>query len=66
MKMDAVKVTNEAPLAYRVKDFCRLVGISASTFWKLTADGKIKVTRIGGRTLIPATEANRIVADGVK
>lgn len=57
---------NIEPLAYRVKDFCRLIGISASTFWKLTAAGKIKVTRIGGRTLVPATEAQRIVADGVK
>lgn len=57
---------NIEPLAYRVKDFCRLVGISASTFWKLTAAGKIKVTRIGGRTLVPAAEAQRIVANGVK
>jgi len=52
--------------AHRVKDFCAAVGISASTFWKLVGEQKIRVIRIAGRTLVPHSEALRIIENGVK
>ena len=55
---------NEAPLAYRVSDFCERLGISKSTFWKYVKVGKIRVIRIGGRTLIPRCEAVRLTTEG--
>ena len=33
-------------------------------FYELVADGKIKTVVIGGRRLIPAAEAQRLVRDG--
>jgi excisionase family DNA binding protein len=54
------------PLAYGVNDFCRRIGVSPSTFWKLVAEEKIHVTRIGGRTLIPASEVARLLREGTK
>jgi excisionase family DNA binding protein len=59
-------VENSEQLALRVKDFCERVGISHSTFWKYVGLGKIRVVRIGGRVLIPAAEAVRILAEGVR
>ena len=52
---------HDGPLAYRVKDCCTRIGISASTFWKLVQRGDIRVIRIGGRTLVPAPEVERIL-----
>jgi excisionase family DNA binding protein len=57
---------NEAPLSLRVKDFCSRVGISPSTFWKWVALGKFKVVRFGGRTLVPYTEVERFLREGVQ
>ena len=51
----------ESPLAYRVKEFCERIRISPSTFWKHVKLGKIRVVRIGGRVLVPATEAEAIL-----
>jgi excisionase family DNA binding protein len=51
----------ETPLAYRVKEFCQRVGISPATFYKYVNLGKIRVVKIGGRTLVPASEAERLL-----
>jgi excisionase family DNA binding protein len=51
-------------LGYRVNDFVAITGISRSTFYDLLKDGKIKTIRIGGRRIVPAIEAERIVVEG--
>jgi excisionase family DNA binding protein len=56
------KQDSNSPLAFRVKDFCARIGISPSTFWKLVSRGEIRVIRIGGRTLVPATEVSRLLS----
>jgi predicted site-specific integrase-resolvase len=56
----------EKPLAYRVKSFCQRVGISPATFYKYVGLGKIRVVKIGGRTLVPASEAERLLSGGAK
>ncbi|WP_294538748.1 helix-turn-helix domain-containing protein [uncultured Rhodoblastus sp.] len=55
---------NETLLAHRVTDFCKRIGISKATFWKYVKAGKIHVIRIGGRTLVPHTEAVRLSTEG--
>ncbi len=57
---------NDAPLALRVKDFTKLIGISQSSFWLHVKNGKIRVIKIVGRTLIPYDEVERIQREGVK
>lgn len=49
------------PLAYRVGPFCELMGISRSHFYRLVRRGQIKTVRLGGRTLVPASEATRLL-----
>jgi predicted site-specific integrase-resolvase len=56
----------EKPLAFRVKPFCRRVGISPATFYKYVGLGKIRVVKIGGRTLVPANEAERLLSGGLE
>jgi predicted site-specific integrase-resolvase len=56
----------EKPLAYRVKPFCQRVGISPATFYKYVGLRKIRVVKIGGRTLVPAKEAQRLLSGGEK
>jgi hypothetical protein len=50
-----------APLAYRVKDFCARIGIAPSTFWKCVGREEIRIIKIGGRTLVPADEVERLL-----
>lgn len=56
--------TGNAPLAYRVKHFCSSVGLGKTKFYELLRDGKIKTVIIGGRRLVPAEEAQRLVREG--
>jgi len=55
---------SDAPLAYRVAQFCRLIGLGKTKFYELVRDGKIKTVLIGGRRLVPADEAQRLVREG--
>jgi excisionase family DNA binding protein len=54
----------EPPLAFQVKSFCRRVGISPATLYKYVALGKIRIVKIGGRTLVPAVEVERLLGEG--
>ncbi|MCC0004179.1 MAG: helix-turn-helix domain-containing protein [Methylobacteriaceae bacterium] len=53
-------------LAYPVNDFCTAIGIGRSKLYELRAQGKIKTIKIGGRTLIPASEGHRLIAEACK
>ena len=53
-------------LAFRVQPFCKSIGIGRTKFYELMAAGKIKTILIGGRRLIPADEAQRLVREGCK
>ena len=39
------------PICVTVPEACRLLGVSKSTVWSLIASGRIKVARVGRRTL---------------
>ena len=56
----------EPPLAHQVKSFCQRVGISRATFYKYVELGKIRVVKIGGRTLVPAEEVTRLLSGGAE
>jgi hypothetical protein len=55
---------DHAPLAYQVAHFCRAIGIGRTKFYELMARGKIRTVVVGGRRLVPAAEAQRLVRDG--
>ena len=51
-------------LAFRVQPFCKSIGIGKTKFYELLAAGKIRTIVIGGRRLVPADEAQRLVREG--
>jgi excisionase family DNA binding protein len=55
---------HEQRLAYRVGPFCRSIGIGRTKFYELMASGKIRTVVVGGRRLVPADEAQRLVREG--
>jgi excisionase family DNA binding protein len=52
------------PKARRVKDACAVLGISRATLYKLSLQGKVKLVKIGGRTVVPETEIDRLASGG--
>lgn len=50
------------PLLYRINDFVHVTGLGRSTTYKLIKEGKLRVVKIAGRTLIPAEEVSRLIS----
>ena len=50
--------------ARTVADFCGQLSISRSHFYDLVSEGRIKIIKIGGRTLVPETELDRLASEG--
>ncbi|MBX9740693.1 MAG: helix-turn-helix domain-containing protein [Beijerinckiaceae bacterium] len=48
-------------MAFSITDACSRLGLSRSTIWKLAKEGKLRLIRIGGRTLVPTTELLRLL-----
>jgi excisionase family DNA binding protein len=51
-----------ARLFYRAKEFQKMVGISATTFYRLIQDGELKTVKLLGSRLIPVAEAEAFAA----
>ena len=64
--MGSQSVRHEKPLAYQVNAFCRLIGIGRSHFYELVKKGKLRTVLVGGRRLVPATEAERLLSGGAQ
>jgi excisionase family DNA binding protein len=62
--MEKSAASDQRPRAYRVKDACTILGISKSSLYRLAKNGKIKLVRIGGRTLLPDFEVDRLTSEG--
>jgi excisionase family DNA binding protein len=54
----------KARLAWRVNDACSALGISRSHIYDLAANGKIRLIKIGSRTVVPDDEVQRIAREG--
>lgn len=52
-----------APLAHRIPEACRRLGIGRSKFYELATAGEIKTFRIGSRVLVPESELVRIMGE---
>ncbi len=53
-----------SPKARRINDACAALGIGRSTLYKLAGEGKIKLVRVLGRTLVPESEIDRLTSEG--
>ena len=52
------------PLVYRVNDACKLLCIGHSLFYEMAKAGKIKITKIGYRSVVTREEIKRVIAAG--
>ncbi len=57
---------DDAWLAMPFRDWCRKVGISPSHAYALAAAGKIKITKLGNRSVITRHENDRVLGEGVR
>lgn len=51
------------PLAYRVSDFSRAIGIGKTKLFEMMKRKELRTVMIGGRRLIPASEAARLLGE---
>jgi excisionase family DNA binding protein len=49
------------PLAVRVPEACRMIGIGRSKFYELIAEGAIKAVKIGSVTVIPIVQLKALI-----
>jgi hypothetical protein len=61
---DAPRCSEYAPKARRVADACSALGISRATLYKLSLQGKVKLVKIAGRTVVPEAEIDRLASEG--
>jgi excisionase family DNA binding protein len=54
------------PLAYQVNPFCEMLGIGRTTFYNLVKAGQLRTVMIGGRRVVPASEADRLLSTNVE
>jgi excisionase family DNA binding protein len=52
-------------LAWPIPEGARRMGISRTTVYKIAGEGKLRLIKIAGRTLIPDSEVVRITTEGV-
>jgi excisionase family DNA binding protein len=63
--MEATSKKSDAglqPVAYTVTNACRLLSISRSTLYLLAAQGKVRLVKVAGRTLVPSSEIARLIS----
>jgi excisionase family DNA binding protein len=49
------------PLAVRIPEACRMIGIGRSKLYELIADGTIEIVKIGSATVIPVSQLKALV-----
>ena len=49
------------PLAYSIKEACRVSSLGRTRIYQLIGEGKLDVRRIGKRTLIPAASLRALI-----
>lgn len=58
-----MRITNIQPLTLRVNEACAALGIGRTSLYALIADNKLTPVKLAGRTLIPHSELERLVAE---
>lgn len=49
-------------ISYRIDEAVEMTGIGRTTMYKLVSDGRLRVVRVGGCTLIPADELKALLS----
>lgn len=52
------------PIAYRIEDAARALGVGRTTIYRLIRDGKLRIVKVGKRSLITASELQSFLSEG--
>lgn len=52
----------DGKLAYRVPEACAALGIGRTSLYELVKDGKLRLAKVAGRTLVPRSELEKLLA----
>jgi len=55
---------NPEKLAYSIKEACKATSLSRTTIYSHVAAGRLRVVRIGGRTIVPAESLRAFLSTG--
>jgi excisionase family DNA binding protein len=64
--MKKADLDTPARRAYPMREASQMLSVSRSSLYRHADQGKIKFIRIGGRTLVPAAEIERLSAEGTQ
>ena len=53
-----------APLAYRIRDACQVIGLGTTSIYKLAGEGKLRLVKVAGRTLVDAASLRSLIGAG--
>jgi excisionase family DNA binding protein len=62
--LQSIASREQIRVAWRINDACAALGISRSHLYELAAAGKVRLVKIGHRTVIPDDEVRRIAREG--
>lgn len=54
---------NPAPLAYSVKDACRVTSLGVTRVYQLIHEGRLDARKIGRRTVVTAASIRRLIGE---
>jgi hypothetical protein len=57
---------NNDKIAYTVPEALAAIGIGRTNFYKLAAEGKVDLRKVGGRTLVTASSLLRLIESAPK
>lgn len=52
------------PRARRINDAVKALGICRATIYVMAKRGELRLVRVGGRTLVPESEIDRLLGEG--
>ncbi|KEZ12869.1 DNA binding domain, excisionase family [Sphingobium yanoikuyae] len=59
-------VKNVPPkIGYSIREACQASSLGRTTIYSHIATGRLRVTRVGGRTIVPAEALNALIAGEV-
>jgi predicted site-specific integrase-resolvase len=60
------EIKEQTPVAFRLNDAAKLLGVSRGSLYVLHKAGRLTLVSLAGRTLVPATELNRLIETAPK
>lgn len=61
--MSVSAVVSDDRFALPINEFCRRVGVSRTLAYRLAGAGKLRLVKLGSRTVVPMAEVRRLLGE---